>query len=238
VGPRWLEALVRRLEEAPGGRAVVGVPVPDAHSSFEAAAGWFTLRAFSPPDAPGPIGPAFLPGGLASYCFTKEAWRAAGGYSEDFPWGEDKTFLERLRQAGCEVVVGHDAVVRWRPRASLRALYVQYANWGRGDAMAKIDRQNELVPMALYGTGLVLAARAASGRRGSAALLAAATTCYLGLFAIAAAREVRPLRAVLWVPAIRITTDVAKIYGFLAQTLSGVCRSGRPTCPEERSRTG
>ena len=82
--------------------------------------------------------------------------------------------------------------------------------------MARIDRQNELVPVALYATALVLAARAASGRRGAAFLLVAGASAYLGAFTASAAREVRPARAILWVPVIRVAADLAKMQGFVA----------------------
>ena len=219
IGTGWLSALATRLAESPAALVVVGTSEPDPRSHFERATGWLTVRAFKPPDRQGPIGTGFRPAGRNGYCFTKEAWAAAGEYPEDLHWGEDKVFLDRLRSAGREVVVTTDAVVRWRPRGSLSALWRQYSNYGRADAMAKIDRQNELVPMALYGGGLVLAVLAATGVRIAGVLLAAGAVAYLGLFVVAAAREVRPLRALLWVPVIRVTTDLAKMQGFLAWTL-------------------
>ena len=227
IGSGWLAALVDRLLERPESHAVVGISSPDPRSHFERAAGWFTVHAFKPADRPGPIGRAFLPPGRNGYCFTKGAWEASGGYPDELPWGEDKTFLERLRELGLEVVVAPDAVVSWRPRTSLRALCRQYSNYGRGDAMARVDRQNELVPVALYATALVLAARAASGRRGAAFLLVAGASTYLGAFTASAAREVAPARAILWVPVIRVAADLAKMQGFVAGTLKAGSRNAR-----------
>jgi glycosyltransferase involved in cell wall biosynthesis len=221
LDPGWLSALVTLLAGRPESHVVVGTSEPDPRSNFERAAGWLTVRAFKPPDRSGPIGNSFRPAGRNGYCFTKEAWAAAGEYPEDLQWGEDKVFLERLRSTGREVVVTTGAVVRWRPRGSLRALWRQYANYGRADAMAKIDRQNELVPLALYGAGLVLATLAATTEPLAGVLLIAGVVAYLGLFVVAAAREVRPLRALLWVPVIRVTTDLAKMQGFLAWTFAG-----------------
>jgi hypothetical protein len=85
--------------------------------------------------------------------------------------------------------------------------------------MAKIDRQNELVPLGAYSAGLVLAWRAAKGSRGSTLLLAGRILVYLGVFALAAARELRSARAVVWVPVIRVAADLAKLHGFLGWTL-------------------
>jgi len=221
IGSGWLAALVTRQAERPATHVVVGTSEADPRSHFERATGWLTVRAFKPPDRTGPIGTGFRPAGRNGYCFTKEAWTAAGGYPDDLHWGEDKVFLDRLRAAGHEVVVATDAVVRWRPRTSLRALWRQYSNYGRADAMTKIDRQNELVPLALYGGALALAVWAATGEWRAGVVLLVGAVAYLGLFVAAAAREVRPLRALLWVPVIRVTADLAKIQGFLTWTLTG-----------------
>jgi glycosyltransferase involved in cell wall biosynthesis len=219
IGSDWLRALLVRLLESPSSHAVVGTSTPDPGTDFERAAGWFTVRAFKPPDRPGSIGRVFRPAGRNGYCFTRQAWEASGGYPEELPWGEDKVFLERLRRLGLEVVVATDAVARWRPRRSLRDLYRQYSNYGRADAMTKLDRQNELVPLALYGMALALGAIGATGRRGAIFLLAGGGAAYIGAFVAAAAREVRPLRAILWVPVIRVAADLAKMQGFVAATL-------------------
>jgi glycosyltransferase involved in cell wall biosynthesis len=213
VDPDWLAGLAGDVE---GGHAAVGVCVADAHSSFERAAGFLTLRGFKPAhDRPAPLGRAFLPPGRNGYCFERQAWERAGGYPGELPWGEDKRFLEHLREAGVEIVLAPRAVVRWRPRRTLAELYRQYRAYGRGDVLARIDRQNELVPLALYGTAAVLAWRAAAGSGPAAALLAGGAAAYLGLFTARAARELGPDPAIAWVPLVRVTADVAKIDGLL-----------------------
>jgi glycosyltransferase involved in cell wall biosynthesis len=217
VAPGWLGALADRLGDGTD-RVAVGVVTPDARSDLERAAGWLTLRAFKPPDAPGPAGRSFHPAGRNGWCFAKAAWRAAGGYPSDVGWSEDKVFLDRLRAGGHEVVVAPDAVVRWRPRRSLREVYAQYRNYGRGDVLAGVDVGHELVPLALYATGAAMAGRAAGGDRRAGRLLAAGAAAYLGLFVAAAAPELRSMRALAWVPAIRVTADVAKIHGLMAAT--------------------
>ena len=213
VDSGWLAAIASEVED---GRAAVGICLADAHSSFERAAGFLTLRGFKPAhDRPAPLGRAYVPPGRNGYCFRREAWERAGGYPGELPWGEDKRFLERLREAGVEIVLAPRAVVRWRPRRSLAELYRQYRAYGRGDVLARIDRQNELVPLALYGTAAVLASRAVAGSRVAGALLAAGAAGYLGLFTARAARELGPDPAIVWVPMVRVTADLAKIDGLL-----------------------
>ena len=219
VGPRWLAALLDALHDDPGA-VCIGVTAADARTPFEEAAAWFTLRGFKPPDRPGPVGREFLPAGRSGYCFAKRTWQAAGGYPDELRFSEDKTFLRRTRACGAQTIVAPGAVVRWRPRRSLPAVYRQYRNYGFGDGFAAIDQQNELVPLALLTVGGSLALRAASGDRRAGAALAAAATAYLGLFAGAAARELGPRAAVAWVPPIRLTVDVAKVHGFIAGTVA------------------
>src|SRR5207244_2655186 len=210
----WLGSILSAIDTD---RAAVGVCVADAHSDFERAAGFLTLRGFKPAhDRPAPLGRSFLPPGRNGCAFARAAWERAGRYPAELPWGEDKRFLERLRASGVEIVVVPEAVVRWRPRRSLRDLYRQYRAYGRGDVLARIDRQNELVPLALYGTGAALAiAAATAGSAPAAVLLAAGAAGYLGLFTAPAARELGPGRSLAWVPVVRVTADLAKIDGLV-----------------------
>ena len=217
VQPGWLAALTGPVRRDPR-TVTVGVAVADAHSTFERAAAWFTLRAFKRPGEPGPVGSSFLPAGRNGLCFARSAWEKAGGYPDDLPWGEDKRFVQALRSAGLEMHVVPSAEVRWRPRTTPAALYRQYERYGRGDARARIDRQNELVPLALLGCGALLAVRRLRGDRRSGALLAAGATGYLGIFTAAAARDL-DWRAAAWIPAIRLLVDAAKVHGFVAETL-------------------
>jgi len=197
----------------------VGVAEADARTAFDRAVGWFTLRAFKPRDRPGPVGAEFLPAGRNGFCFTREAWEAVGGYPPELPWGEDKLFVRALREAGYELAAVPEAVVRWRPRRSLGELYRQYRNYGHGDALGRVDRQNELVTIAIYAAGTVLAVLTLLGSRLAGALLAAGAAAYLSVFVLAARRALGFDRALAWVPVVRVLVDVAKVHGFLEGTL-------------------
>ena len=231
IGPTWLAALTGALGVALNKRAVVGVADADARSEFERAAGWFTLHAFKPSDRPGPLADTFLPAGRNGYCFTRAAWTVAGGYPPHLAWGEDKVFLRRLRESGFEIVVAPDAIVRWRPRRSLTELYRQYARYGRGDAMAGVDRRNTLVTLGLYTVGARLVYDAARGRRIAVIGVCVAPASYLGLFVLAARRRLGVSWALAWVPPIRVVVDAAKMHGFLAELLR---RSLLRACPKTR----
>jgi len=220
VGPGFAAALSAPVSAEE--RAVaVGISEPDAETAFERAAGWFTLSAFKPQDRPGPIAGEHLPAGRNGVCFTREAWEAAGGYPPELPWGEDKVFLRALRASGYEVVVVPEAVVRWRPRRSLREIYAQYRNYGRGDALAGLDRQNELVTFAIYGVGAGLTVLLMLGSRTAGAVLLAGAAGYLSLFVLAARRALGWDSALAWIPPLRLVVDVAKMHGFIEGALHG-----------------
>jgi len=218
VGPGFVAALAAAADDH---RVAVGVTEPDARTAFERASGWFTLHAFKPPEGPGPIAGELLPAGRSGLCFAPDAWKDAGGYPPELPWGEDKVFARALRRSGHELVVVPEAVVRWRPRGSLREIYRQYRNYGRGDALAGLDRQNELVTFGVYGAGVVLAGLFALGSRTAGALLAAGAAGYLALFVLAARRSLGADAALAWVPPLRLVVDAAKMHGFLEGLLRG-----------------
>lgn len=216
VGPGFVAALAAGAGPS---TVSVGVAEADARTAFDRAVGWFTLRAFKPRDRPGPVGTEFLPAGRNGFCFPRQAWEAAGGYPAEPSWGEDKLFVRALREAGYELAAVPEAVVRWRPRRSLGELYRQYRNYGRGDALGRVDRQNELVTIGVYAVGAVLAVLAVLGSRTAAALLAAGAAAYIAVFVVAARRALGFDRALAWVPVVRVLVDVAKVHGFLAGTL-------------------
>lgn len=215
VDREWLATLSGPLREHGNRLVCVGEAVADARSEFERAAGWLTLRAHKPLGGRRPTGASYLPAGRNGLCFQRVGWQEAGGYPDEFAVGEDKVFLQRLRECGIELLPVRAAVVHWRPRSTLDSLYQQYRAYGHGDAFAAIDRSNELVPLALYGAGAALAV-AARGNRRAATVLGVAAGSYLGVFVAPAWRDLGWGRALCWVPAVRVTVDLAKIHGFVA----------------------
>lgn len=69
-----------------------------------------------------------------SVAFSKSAWERAGGYPEWLYAGEDTLFTIKLRQIGCKFAFAREAIVRWRPRQTWRALAKQRINFARGNA--------------------------------------------------------------------------------------------------------
>jgi glycosyltransferase involved in cell wall biosynthesis len=226
VGPEWLATLSAPLRALSDDAVCVGVAEPDPRSEFERAAGWFTLRSYKPPGRRPPLSTSFLPAGRNGFCFSRRSWNAVGGYPEHLAFGEDKVFVQRLRRAGWAVTPVREATVQWRPRSTLVELYRQYQHYGYGDAVAGLERQNEVIPMLLYSTGAALSLRAARGNPGSGALLALGAVGYLTLFVWPARRELGCGRALAWVAPIRVAVDVAKMHGFMVGLLRRLSRAG------------
>ena len=101
----------------------------------------------------------FLPSSR-SVAFTRGLWERAGGYPEAFEGNEDSLFdlaVERLHPRKAFVP---DAVVRWRPAASIPGVYRQYRKYAVGDGQAGIFLTTGTrygAYYAVYSGGIVLA---------------------------------------------------------------------------------
>jgi hypothetical protein len=167
----------------------------------------------------------FLPSSR-SVAFRKSAWEAVGGYPEWLDYCEDLVFDLRLKARGGRFVFVPDAIVHFRPRGTLPAFFRQYYRYARGDGKANLWPARHAVRYLTYlmalaalswltlhrglGWGVFLAL-------GIAAML---RTPYKRLCGVL--NSLGPadrLRAVLLVPIIRLTGDVAKMLGYPVGTL-------------------
>ncbi len=216
LGATWLEHLLRPLQ-VEGGASVVacGFFLPEALTVFETSLGATVLPALED------IRPErFLPSSR-SVAFSRSAWQAVGGYPEWLDYCEDLVFDLRLKARGYRFVFVPDAIVHFRPRPDLWSFAKQYFRYARGDGKADLWRLRHLVR---YGAYLVvlpallwLALRVSPGWLtllgiGAAAML---YTPYKRLWPeMSALSPLQRLQAVCWVPAIRVTGDVAKMLGY------------------------
>ena len=76
----------------------------------------------------------FLPSSGGNVGVRREVFLRVGGYPEDFRACQDTVFAWRVQLAGTPLHFVERAVYQYRYRDSLRALYSQACNWGRGDA--------------------------------------------------------------------------------------------------------
>ena len=129
LAPDWLERLVAPLERGEA-ELVGGFSAPAPQSRFEVVLGATNYRAVEEIDGAG-----FLPAGQC-VAFLREVWKAAGGYPEWLDHSEDLVFDRAALAAGYRSAFVPDAVIHFRPRESLRALFRQYFFYARGDGVA------------------------------------------------------------------------------------------------------
>jgi glycosyltransferase involved in cell wall biosynthesis len=210
----WLRALVAPFADACV-QVVSGVFVPDPQSPFEIAMGATVLPALTE------LSPErFLPSSR-SVAYRKTAWEAVGGYPEWLDYCEDLVYDLALRKQTGRFAFAPEAVVRFRPRSSLRSFFVQYYRYARGDGKADLWRVRHAVR---YGTYLVLGPAVI-------ALAIAHTPLWAATLLLGAALYTRRpyqrlgkmmegmttgqgLRAIGLVPVIRVVGDAAKMVGY------------------------
>ncbi len=214
--PEWLAEIVAPIER--GEAAVVaGFFVSDPKTTFEIALGATTL-----PDL-GDIRPErFLPSSR-SVAFLRSAWEEVGGYPEWLDYCEDLIFDFALRGRYGAFAFAPRAIAYFRPRPSLRAFARQYYRYARGDGKADLWRMRQAVRYGTYFVAVPLIALAGLVFHPAVCLLylvgAAAMfrTPYRRLLPRMAGLPAREkVKAILWVPVIRIVGDWAKMAGYPA----------------------
>lgn len=229
LDPRWLESLARTLTETgAGNRVACGFFLPDARSVFEMAMGATVLPRLED------VRPhRFLPSSR-SVAFPRRAWEAVGGYPEWLDYCEDLVFDLRLLAMGYQLVFVPEAVAYFRPRSDLSSFATQYYRYARGDGKADLWRLRHLVRYSTYLVALPMIL----------ALAATQSPAWLGLLVAGAAvmlftpfRRLAPqlpslslrqrVSALLWVPIIRVTGDLAKMIGYPVGVLWRLQRRGQ-----------
>jgi glycosyltransferase involved in cell wall biosynthesis len=212
----WLAALVAPFADG-ATQVVSGWFVADPRGAFETAMGATVLphqREIDPA--------TFLPSSR-SVAFSKSAWQAAGGYPEWLDYCEDLIFDLRLRDCYGPFPFVPEARVHFRPRGSLRAFFTQYYRYARGDGKADLWRRRHAIRYLTYLlAGPLLLGLALFHSVWWALLLLAGLAAYLVTPYRRLALLLQPLgpvdrlKAVLWVPIIRVVGDLAKMIGYPA----------------------
>jgi glycosyltransferase involved in cell wall biosynthesis len=215
--PDWLETLTAPfagdLDAAP--QVVAGFFRSDPQTVFEIALGATVLP------EPRDVNPrTYLPSSR-SVAFRWSAWREVGGYPEWLDYSEDVVFDLRLREKYGPFAFAPDALVNFRPRGGLRAFARQYFLYARGDGKANLFPRLHAIRCFSYLVAAPLLAYAALTVSPWLWLLAAfAGLAYVRL----PLRRVWPrlkdlawpdqLKALLYIPIIRVAGDVAKMAGY------------------------
>jgi glycosyltransferase involved in cell wall biosynthesis len=209
---KWLEKLVGQdVILSPTG----GFFLPDAHTPFEIAMGATVLPQLDEIDPK-----KFLPSSR-SIAFTKEAWRSIGGYPEWLDYCEDLVFDFALLAQYKSFAFAPEAIAYFRPRSSLRSYFKQYYQYARGDGKANLWLKRHLIRYATYLIGVPLIAGLS---------LNVSAWFWLLYFIGAIVYLKRPyqrltrmwrdlnsidrIKAIGWIPIIRVVGDLAKMIGY------------------------
>ena len=128
VDKQWLEQITLPFLKGSALDVVAGNYSFDCKSAFEEA----VVLATNAPDRTRSEEANYYPSSR-SVAFTKAIWQKAKGYPEWLYAAEDTLFNIRLRQIGGVFTFAENALVRWRPRSSWRAVGKQFFNYARGN---------------------------------------------------------------------------------------------------------
>jgi succinoglycan biosynthesis protein ExoA len=250
--PGYLRAAVRELQQT-GADNVGGIMAAEGVTPFQQAVAWAMTSPFGVGAAkfhtggrPGPVDSVYL--GV----YRRAAIERVGGYDESYLRAEDWELNHRIRLAGGLIWFQPGLRVTYRPRASVRALALQYFHYGRWRRVVARQHSGTINPryLAPPAAVLVMAAGLLAGLAGlgwllsgSAGVWPAVAACGLAipvLYAVGvagvAAQATRRLRvrAAARLPAVLATMHVAWGIGFLTSPRSlmpGHVRGGRAARP-------
>ncbi len=137
--PDWLAQIVAPLESDPTVDWVSGTMLSDSTNHFEACVGpcslAYRLKA-------GKV--SFHPS-ARSLAFRRELWAKLGGFpKQGLQVGEDANFISAAMSAGAKLRVAPQAIVRWQPRGSYRAVVRQFYRYAKGAARGGLSRRFHL----------------------------------------------------------------------------------------------
>lgn len=212
--PDWLACLTAPFER-PGVMAVAGFFRPDAHTVLETAMGATVL-----PEARDVNAKTYLPSSR-SVAFRREVWERVGGYPNWLDFSEDVVFDLNVRKHYGPFEFEPRALVDFRPRGSLQALARQYFLYARGDGKANLFPRLHALRYFAYLVAaplLIYAAITVSPWLWLLGALAGLAYVRLPLRRLwprlAALAPLDRLRALAYVPLIRLTGDIAKMLGY------------------------
>ena len=219
LDPAWLERILTPIEA--GADVSMGFYEPVTDGFLQECLASVSL----PFDAADVDHATFMPS-ARSVAFRRGAIESAGGYPEWLDIGEDMWVNHRWRELRLDMRFVPDAVVRWRLRPTMRATWVQYFRYARGDAQAGMYPERHAIRFVVYAG---LGAAIASGRRWPKVLAAAGAVAYARGPVLRAWRRLPDTheRAIstVTVPALMGWIDTAKIAGYAAGLID---RAKRP----------
>jgi GT2 family glycosyltransferase len=129
VEPGWISAMVRAAEHAD----VLGGAFEETSLNDSVSSAW--RPSHSTTRLPTTVN-EFLPFAVSANCAVRtDVFRALGGWSEDYMYGgDDVEFSWRAQLHGYRLAFVPDAIVRYRYRSGLRALFHQFSAYGMAES--------------------------------------------------------------------------------------------------------
>jgi len=212
--PGWLADLVAPIERGEA-RWAAGFFTSAPEGAFETALGATTLPEVEDIDPT-----TFLPSSR-SVAFLKADAAAIGGYPEWLDYCEDLVFDLRLKRIAGPPAFAPSAVARFRPRPTLARFARQYYLYARGDGKADLWRRRHAIRYLTYVVagpslvGLAMFDSALWWIVPAAGIVAMVAKPYRRLARQWQALTVGERVVAAWcVPVIRVTGDVAKMFGY------------------------
>lgn len=198
---------------------VAGYYEGEANSVFEKCVAPYILV------MPDKINPkTFLPA-TRSMALRKIIWENIGGFDEIFSRNEDYIFAIKLKDKGHNIYFQKSAVVHWFPPKTLYRTYTMFLRHSYGDAESRIFRPKVLLIFLRYIFFFSIVSLSSIFTWKSTLIL---NTCYLILNTylvwsiLKNFRYVRHWQALIWLPVIQITSDIAVMSGTVLGTLKSL----------------
>jgi glycosyltransferase involved in cell wall biosynthesis len=158
-----------------------------------------------------------------SIAFKKNCWEKVGGYPEYLNTCEDLVFARQLKRIGFTFEVCKKAIVYWPQRKNLMQAFNQFFSYAKGDGEAFYIRPSTPFLFLRYIFGIILLTAALkSDDRYLIFFVLALVVCYL-LWAISKNyRYIKKPQAVLYLPVLQLTSDVAVILGMSVGLIKGL----------------
>lgn len=170
----WVQKMAAAFNE--GYEALAGLWKPESDNLFEFVQGEIRGHHVKPENVPEGWAPSSRSAG-----FTKEVWRDAGKYPEDLYTGEDSEFNARVREAGYQWHVVHDAFVYWDMRATWSDYFEQFYRYGEGEARSRTPYPDRIFGVSKTALRLATTVIAATGVAGLALTPLSIVLVMLGL---------------------------------------------------------
>jgi len=209
--PNWLEELSKPFADG-GVDMVMGCYTAEVKTRFEKIVSCLNI-----PD-PKEINPDKYMPSARSMAFTKSIWTAVGKFPEWLNIGEDMFFNHTLKAIKAERRFAPKAIVKWRPRSTLKTTLRSYFHYARGDAIGGMYMQRHAIRFFSYS--------AMAGLLGFWLVAPIFVLVPVGLeffwllpsYKRAASRLAAGdlVRAVVALPALQVLVDFAKMTGYLS----------------------